>query len=139
MEDFRAKKGKVVEANREKIKDKLFAGVEDEFNRLAEIFTESINQHPAINAEFLNIIKTFTFIPTPIKRLIDAIGIIKYEDKVYFPVVAATPEVDGGITPRLESTVLSNLRETGVALADARTPRNVRARYRENCAIPGAI
>lgn len=37
MEEYRQKKGiEVREANREKIKEELYAGVEDEFNRLEE-------------------------------------------------------------------------------------------------------
>lgn len=140
MEDHREKKGtEVRDANRDKIKDELFAGVEDEFNRLAEVqtlqanmlsvtsrgigfgtthltyvatqyadniripniysqyraylalfeakvmnivpqypliprFAKAVNQHEGLNADFLRIIKTFTFVPTPIKRIVDAIG-----------------------------------------------------------------
>ncbi|CAB3259280.1 unnamed protein product [Arctia plantaginis] len=205
MESFRDKQSVARhDATRESIKDELFAGVEDEFNRLAEQqtmqasmlsvtsrgigfgtthltyvatqyadniripniysqfraylalfeakvmdlvphypilprFVEETNQHQGLNAEFLKIIKTFTFVPTPIKKLIDAIGILKFEEKIYIPVVAATPEVEGHPRPRPESTVYSNLRATVVALSDPATPVNVRRRYRDSCAIPGAI
>lgn len=103
-------------------------------------FSEHINAHVGLNAEFLRIIKTFSFVPTPIKKIIDAIGILKHEDKVYLPVMAASPtDANGVIRPRPESTCFSNLRETVVALSNPQTSVNVRRRYHENSAIPGAV
>ncbi|XP_026474001.1 uncharacterized protein LOC113377792 [Ctenocephalides felis] len=104
-------------------------------------FADHINTHRGLNAEFLRtIIRSFSFVPTPIKRIIDAIGILKHEDKIYLPVMAASPTTEQGvIRPRPESTCFSNLRDTVVALSDPQTSLNVRTCYHENCAIPGAI
>ncbi|KOB65983.1 Uncharacterized protein OBRU01_21972 [Operophtera brumata] len=101
--------------------------------------TEQTHMHPGINANFLEIMYICSFVPTPVKRLIDSIGIITFEEKVYLPVLAKTLDADGNFLHRPEKTVLSTLRDTVVALANPETPHVVRTRYEYNNAIPGAV
>ena len=59
------------------------------------------------------------WIPVTLQRIIDAIGVIATENVgVYFPVMSRDTEIDGKFVPRPENILLSNLRQTVVALAD---------------------
>lgn len=61
----------------------------------------------------------FYSIPVTLQRMIEAIGIIEIKDEgVYFPVMSKNTVIDGEFMPRPENILLSNLRETVVALAD---------------------
>lgn len=77
-------------------------------------------------------------VPVTIKKIIDAVGVLSHDDKVYLPVVAKT-ENNEGLIPRPENVMLSSLRETVEALSDAQTPLIQRQRFEANCPIPGAI
>lgn len=77
-------------------------------------------------------------VPVGVKRIIDAIGIVTHDEKLYLPIVAKCKNADGMI-PRPENLVLSNLRETVELVSNANTPLVWRQRFENNCPIPGAI
>lgn len=93
-----------------------------------------------VSAELLHVAQTVTVAPEPMKRVINAIGIVHHDEGIYIPTVAAPRRDDRGrFIPRAESILYSNLRNTVVALADANTPLRYRRHFEENCPIPGAI
>ncbi|KAJ8713833.1 hypothetical protein PYW08_007453 [Mythimna loreyi] len=78
-------------------------------------------------------------IPVTIQKLIDAIGIIENEDEgTYFPVMSKNTLIDGRFVPRPENILLSNLRETVVALADPNNPVLHKETFYQNNPIPAA-
>ncbi|CAB3252423.1 unnamed protein product [Arctia plantaginis] len=97
-------------------------------------------KHPGVTSDMLRVAQSVTIVPEPIRRIINAIGYLKYEDKVYVPAVAADPvDRHNIVTPRPENVLLSTLRRTVEFLANAESSAGVRRRFHENCAIPGAI
>lgn len=49
-----------------------------------------------INADLLHVAQTVTIAPEPIKRLINAVGIINYDEGVYIPTVSRAATDDRG-------------------------------------------
>lgn len=93
-----------------------------------------------VNADLLHIAQTVTIAPEPIKRLINAVGIINYDEGVYIPTVSKTINDDRGrFIPQSQNLLYSSLRRTVVALADPATPERYRRRFIETNPIPGAI
>lgn len=81
-----------------------------------------------------------TIVPEPIRRIINAVGYLKFEDKLYVPAVSSKPvDRQGNPMPRPETVLLSTLRASVVTLADPHTPQNVRRRFHDNNPIPGAV
>lgn len=93
-----------------------------------------------VNADLLHVAQTVTVAPEPIRRVINAIGIVNYDEGVYIPTVAR-PVVDdrGRFIPQAQNILFSSLRRTVVALADVATPERYRRRFEDNNPIPGAI
>jgi hypothetical protein len=93
-----------------------------------------------IDATVLSVAQTVTVAPEPIRRIINAIGIIKHEEKVYIPAVS-TDRYDNRerFVPRPEALMLSNLRTVVVSLSNPQTPEVYRTRFEANNPIPGAI
>ncbi|KAG7304706.1 hypothetical protein JYU34_010053 [Plutella xylostella] len=98
-------------------------------------FTDAVYQHVGLTPSVLKILTTCTMVPVTIKKIIDAVGVLSHDDKVYLPVVAKT-ENNEGLIPRPENVMLSSLRETVEALSDAQTPLIQRQRFEANCPIP---
>lgn len=93
-----------------------------------------------VTSDMLRVAQSVTIVPEPIRKIINAIGYVKYEEKVYVPAIAADPvDRHGQITPRPESVILSTLRRTVEYLSDAGTSVAVRRRFHDNSSIPGAI
>lgn len=93
-----------------------------------------------INSDLLHVAQTVTIAPEPIKRLINAVGIINYDEGVYIPTVSRPATDDRGrFIPQAQNILYSSLRRTVVALADPATPERYRRRFIENNPIPGAI
>ncbi|KOB64527.1 Uncharacterized protein OBRU01_24127 [Operophtera brumata] len=93
-----------------------------------------------VTSDMLRAAQSITIVPEPIRKIINAIGYVKYEEKLYVPAVANRPvDRQGNPVPRPESVLLSTLRATVVALADQQTPQNIRRRFHDNSPIPGAI
>ncbi|CAG4981352.1 unnamed protein product [Colias eurytheme] len=88
----------------------------------------------------LRVAQSVTIVPEPIRKIINAIGYVKYEDKIYVPAVAVDPvDRNGQPTPRPENVILSTLRRTVEYLSNAENSAGVRRRFHENNSIPGAI
>lgn len=88
----------------------------------------------------MHVAQTVTIAPEPIRRVINAIGIINYDEGVYIPTVARPSTGDTGrFIPQAQNILYSSLRQTVVALADPATPERYRRRFEENNPIPGAI
>lgn len=100
---------------------------------------ESIYSHTTARANFVEDIARFNAFSLGIKMTIEAIGVVTdSNDVAYLPVVAEIKrDPDGHLLPRPENTMLSNLRETVVELADEETPLEVRRRFHKNNPIPG--
>lgn len=63
-----------------------------------------------VDANFLRIAQTVTVAPEPLRRVIDAVGIVKHSDKIYIPAVATRVfNRNGAFVPRQESLLLTNL------------------------------
>lgn len=93
-----------------------------------------------VNADLLHVAQTVTIAPEPIKRLINAVGIINYDEGVYIPTVAQVALDDRRrMIPQAQNILFSSLRRTVTALADPATPERYRRRFIENNPIPGAI
>jgi hypothetical protein len=61
--------------------------------------SEAIYQY-ATATTFLKVSQTVTIAPEPTRRIINAIGIIKHNEKIYLPVVAAERfDERGGLIP----------------------------------------
>lgn len=100
---------------------------------------EHIKQ-PGVTSDMLRAAQSVTIVPEPIRRIINAIGYVKFEEKIYVPAVARDPiDRHGRVTPRPENVLLSTLRRTVEYLSDATTAHAVRRRFHENCPFPGAI
>lgn len=85
-------------------------------------------------------IRQHTVVPEPIKMIVDAVGILKFEDRVYLPAIhAARYDARNRFIPRAENVVLSTLRRTVVSLSDAATPLAYRVDFENHCPIPGAV
>ncbi|CAB3221954.1 unnamed protein product [Arctia plantaginis] len=101
--------------------------------------TEHIKQ-PGVTSDMLRAAQSVTIVPEPIRRIINAVGYVKYEDKIYVPAVASDPiDRHGVIIPRPENILLSTLRRTVEYLSNPNSSAGVRRRFHENCPIPGAI
>lgn len=97
-------------------------------------------KQPRVNSDMLRAAQTVTIIPEPIRRVINAIGYVKYEEKIYVPAVAKDPtDRRGNWTPRPENVLLSTLRRTVEYLSDPEATHAVRRRFRENSPFPAAI
>lgn len=93
-----------------------------------------------VDANFLKIAQTITIAPEPLRKIIDAVGILKYNEQVYIPAVAANVfNRNGNFVPRPESVLLTNLHQIVVTLADPETPAAYRQRFADNNPIPGAV
>lgn len=93
----------------------------------------------SIDPQLQLVARTLTVTPTPFRRLINAIGIIKYDEKIYLPSVAKdVMDNDKRLVPLPESIVISNLRKVVVALADPQTPRVYRQNFRQHSPLPAA-
>lgn len=93
-----------------------------------------------VSADLLHVAQTVTIAPEPIKRLVNAVGIINYDEGVYIPTVSRPAHDDRGrFIPQAQNILYSSLRQTVVALADPATPERYRRRFIENNPIPGAI
>ncbi|CAB3224865.1 unnamed protein product [Arctia plantaginis] len=56
-----------------------------------------------VTSDMLRVAQAVTIAPEPIKKIINAIGHLKYEDKIFLPAVAAEPrDVNNRIIPRPE-------------------------------------
>lgn len=94
------------------------------------------NQEAALSA----VLREITVFPEPIKRIINALGVIRYEGVLYLPFLMRNSYTrTDQFIPRPENIVLSNLRQTVVALGDAATPIAYRRAFFENNSIPGAV
>lgn len=58
------------------------------------------------------------YLPKPLHSIVDAIGVIKYNHVRYYPAMSINTVIDGKFVPRPENILLSNLRDTVVALSD---------------------
>lgn len=93
-----------------------------------------------VNADLLHVAQTVTIAPEPIKRLVNAVGIVSYDEGVYIPTVSKPATDDRGrFIPQAQNILYSSLRKTVVALSDPATPERYRRRFIENNPIPGAI
>ncbi|CAB3232676.1 unnamed protein product [Arctia plantaginis] len=80
--------------------------------------TDHVKQF-GVNSDMLRVAQSITIVPEPIRKIINAVGHLKYEDKIYVPAIAADPvDRHGQIVPRPESVVLSTLRRTVEYLSD---------------------
>ncbi|CAB3233229.1 unnamed protein product [Arctia plantaginis] len=102
-------------------------------------YTDSVYQHEGMTPSIIKILRTCTVAPVTIKKIVDAVGVLTHDERVYLPVVAKTVDAHGDLIPRPENIMLSSLRETVEALSDAETPLVQRTRFQQNCPIPGAI
>lgn len=48
-------------------------------------------KQPGVNSDMLRAAQSVTIVPEPIRRIINAVGYVKFEEKVYVPAVAADP------------------------------------------------
>ncbi|CAG5011721.1 unnamed protein product [Parnassius apollo] len=81
-----------------------------------------------------------TRVPEPIRKIVNSIGYIEHDKKVYVPAVAREVlDQYERLVPRAETVLLSNLRRTVVALANPDTPQISRETFHNNNPIPGAI
>ncbi|CAH0404107.1 unnamed protein product [Chilo suppressalis] len=102
-------------------------------------YTEHCYQY-RVTSDMLRVAQSVAIVPEPIKRIIDAVGHLTYEDKMYTPAVAAEVyDRRRQYVPRPEAILLSNLRNTVVALADPATPRAYRESFHQHSPIPGCI
>lgn len=91
-------------------------------------------------ADLLRIAQTVVTAPEPVKRLVNAVGIISYDEGVYIPAVSRVENDDRGrFIPQPQNILFSSLRRTVEALADPATPERYRRRFIENNPIPGVI
>lgn len=93
-----------------------------------------------VNADLLHVAQTVVVAPEPMKRLINTVAIVNYDEGVYIPTIAhETTDDRVRFIPRAESILYSNLRRTVQALTDVNTPERYRRRFEENNPIQGAI
>lgn len=77
-------------------------------------------------------------LPEPINRIVASVGRIVYNDEPYIPCLPKDMiDTQGNFVPVPETVVLSNLRATVEALANPRTPANIRHNFRSKNPIPG--
>lgn len=121
----------------------LLALVESRFLNLAD---RSYNQHAYVFSPILRDYYNIMNIPIIFKRYLEAIDILQYKDIIYFPAMSRNIFTqDGQFIPRPENIVLSNLRETVVALNASNVPDDDagamqhRQNFYKNNPIPGAI
>lgn len=86
-----------------------------------------------VTNHMLDVAKLVPIVPEPIRKIVNAIGWVEREEKIYVPAIAANS------SPRPENIILSNLRAAVVFLADPNAPVDVRRRFHNNCPFPGAI
>lgn len=93
----------------------------------------------SISSKLQHLAKTVTVAPTPLVKIINAVGIVKKDGAVYLPAVHDTVRNrEEEVVPRPENILYSNLRETVVALANEATPVRHRLFFEEHNSIPGA-
>lgn len=79
-------------------------------------------------------------VPTPIRQIINAIGMIEVHGTKYIPAIAApVHDRQHRLIPRPDSLIYSNLRATVVALANLDTPERYRRAFENANPIPGFI
>lgn len=101
--------------------------------------TELVERYQ-VDAMLLHVAQTATIAPEPIQRVINAVGIITYDEGIYIPAVSRGQDDERGrFVPRPENILYSTLRKTVEALASPATPDRYRRRFEENNPIPGAI
>lgn len=83
-----------------------------------------------VNADLLCIAQTVTIAPEPIKRLINAVGIVSHDEGVYIPAVSRVETDDRGrFIPQPQNIMFSSLRRTVEALSNPATPERYRRRF----------
>lgn len=91
------------------------------------------------SARLQHLAKTVVVAPTPLGKLVNAVGIVKRDGVLYLPAVSSnlTDRVEE-FSPRPESVMFTNLRQTVTALANPNTPERVRTYFESHNPIPGA-
>lgn len=93
----------------------------------------------SISSKMQHLARTVTVAPTPLVKLINAIGIIKKDGAIYLPAVHDTVRSrEEEVIPLPENILYSNLRETVLALSNERTPVRHRIHFEDHNSIPGA-
>lgn len=93
-----------------------------------------------MNGDFISKAKSILIAPDSIARIINGVGIVKAEQKVNIPQLAALRYTRAGrLIPDPGSVSYSNLRAVVEALASPETRRQDRLRFYQNNPIPGAI
>lgn len=94
---------------------------------------------PPIPSDAQQVLRTLTYLPDPITRPLNAIGVLKDAEVTYIPVYPDDSYDDAQrFIPRPENIHFTNLRRTVTALSDVNTPAAVRLRFYRNNPIPGA-
>lgn len=97
-------------------------------------------QRSIINNDFVIAAKALVAMPMQMASVINSIGMLKVNEKVYVPKFGKKNYTNAGVfVPQSEQVTFSTLRQTVVGLADRRSPREHRRRFYANNAIPGAV
>lgn len=89
--------------------------------------------------DFISTMKTFVCVPDQIYSIINAIGKVKTNDRVYVPQFGRCNHTrNERFIPQSEQITYSNLRRTVLALSNDLTPLEYRRRFYRNNPIPGA-
>lgn len=89
---------------------------------------------------FVGIVRSLTFVPDMIRRILNIAGIVKMQAKTYVPKYPSRRRRDNeGLIVEPTNVTFSNLREVVETLADQNSPRAARRRFYANNPIPGCI
>jgi hypothetical protein len=90
--------------------------------------------------EFQQVTQTVNAYPDQIGRVLKAVGPVTEGGEYFVPALVAEHRTrNGALIPQYEKVILSNLRETVVALADPATQAQVREAFHQHNPVPGAI
>ncbi|KOB68988.1 Uncharacterized protein OBRU01_16414 [Operophtera brumata] len=88
--------------------------------------------------EWIAVLNTATVLPEPLYSIICNVGVLKFGDDIYLPVMSKDwTDAHGLFVPAPHTVTLSNLRRTVTSLSSGATPRAVRDEFLNLNPIPG--
>ncbi|RZF43394.1 hypothetical protein LSTR_LSTR001655 [Laodelphax striatellus] len=105
---------------------------------LLPVNTESIYEYSS-NADFLLLMRSITTHLTPMRDIVNAIGIIKHDRKIFVPALSIDSEDRNGNSCLQKIWCYQISEKTVVALANPATPLRYRERFIPHNSIPGAV